>query len=328
MKHINFGYEFSKYSWVYPDYLYLDGFKRAYTEATLKNGGNSTTGYKKIPNKELKISANFVTKDYVCSYWRSGALLTTTSGFGIIDNKITVPFSIENTNLIAILQTHGVEEEKLRGTYKLIETGTIGTYRLIPEGTAEDNFKTEISKVYYDRTKPFTKKMKPGHLYITRTKQLILCVATDQDYYSKVLDGGCYMNYYFRIRSYSDTPRKVKLLANFKTAERFDNLDKCGITSIQDFIIGNRFSYDIYSDNFAGKDLGPYLQDDGRLYKEIMMAGNGKVNADLCFIDNLFSDHPEMKGEIIKYLSENKDIKHELGNKNPEASKLFRRLGI
>ena len=328
MKHINFGYEFSKYSWVYPDYLYLDKFKRAYTEVLLKNGGISTTGYKKIPNKELKISANFATKDYVCSYWKWGALLTNTSGFGIIDDKITVPFPIENTNLIALLQTQGVEEGKLRGTYKLIETGTKGTYRLIPEGTAEDIFKTEVSKIYYDRTKPFTKKMKPGHLYITRTKQLILCVATDQDYYSKVLDGGSYMNYYFRIRSYSDTPRKVKLLANFGTAERFDTLDKCGITSIQDLIIDGRFRYEIYSDGFAGKDLGPYLQDDGRSYKESMMSGNGEVYADLCFIDNLFSDHSGIKGKIINYLSENKDIKNELNRQNSEASKLFGKLGL
>lgn len=335
MKYLNFGYEYSKCSWVYPDCIYITKKQGKYwskefaTESTLMDfpEGIKRSDYQKIPNKGLKIFANF-TKNYTNSFWCWGSLMTTSSGFGLEYKGEIYPFNVENNNLLAILQSYGVEDGRLQGTYKISELGRMGRYRLIPEGTAEDIVKTEISKVYYDKSRSFTKKMKPGHLYVTKTKQLMLCLGSDLDYYSKELDSGSLIDYYWRLNRYSDTPRKVKILIDIWNSSRLDDIEKSGAKSIQNLIRNTEFHGEVYSDKYAGKDLGPYLSDDGRTFKECLLGIDTKY--DYHFLEGLFMDDPGKKKCLIDYIkSENGErIKNDTLKRNPEISKLLGRLGL
>lgn len=337
MKYLNFGYEYSKCSWVYPDCIYITKKQGKYRSAEFVT--ESTLGeipldvdrsdYLEIPNKGLRILANF-TKSYTNSFWCWGSLMTSSSGFGLEYKGEIYPFKIENNNLLAILQSCGVEDGRLQGTYKISELGGMGRYRLIPEGTAEDIVKTEISKVYYDKSKPFTKKMKPGHLYLTKTKQLMLCLGSDLDYYSKDLNCCTYNNtdYYWRLNGYSDTPRKIKVMINIWNSSRLDDIEKSGAKSIQDLLRNTDFSGEVFSDKYAGKDLGPYLHDDGRTFKECLLGVDTRY--DYHFLEGLFVDDPEKKKCLIEYIkSENGErIKNDALKRNPEISKLLGRLGL
>lgn len=335
MKYLNFGYEYSKCSWVYPDCIYITKKQGKYwskefaTESTFENfpEGIERSDYIKIPNKGLRILANF-TKSYTNSFWCWGSLMTSSSGFGLEYKGEIYPFKIDNNNLLAILQSQGIEDGRLQGTYKISELGGMGRYRLIPEGTAEDIVKTEISRVYYDKSKPFTKKMKPGHLYITKTKQLMLCLGSDLDYYSKGLDSGSYSDYYWRLNGYSDTPRKVKVMINLWNSSRLDDIEKSGAKSIQDLLRNTKFYGEVFSDKYAGKDLGPYLSDDGRTFKECLLGVDTKY--DYHFLEGLFVDDPEKKKYLIEYIkSENGErIKNDALKRNPEIGKLLGRLGL
>lgn len=337
MKYLNFGYEYSKCSWVYPDCIYITKKQGKYwskdfaTGSTLNNlpEGVNKDDYDTIPNKNLKILANF-TKNYTCSFWHWGSLLTGSSGFGLEYKRNLYQFKVENNNLLAILQSQGIEDGRLCGTYKISELGKMGRYKLIPEGTPEDIFKTEVSKVYYDKSKPFTKKMKPGHLYITKTKQLMLCLGCDLDYYSKELYPGSYRDYYWRINNYSDTPRKVKIMIHIWDSNCFEDIERTSASSIQDLLRDKKFrrSEDIYSNEYAGKDLGPYLLDDGRTFKECLLGVDTRY--DYHFIEGLFVDDPKKKECLIKYLnSENgKRVNKDTLKRNPEIGKLLGRLGL
>lgn len=331
MKYLNFGYEYSKCSWVYPDCIYITKKQGKYrslkfaTESTL--GDVDRSDYLEIPNKGLRILANF-TKNYTNSCWCWGSLMTVSSGFGLEYKGDIYPFRIENNNLLAILQSQGIEDGRLRGTYKISELGGMGKYRLIPEGTPEDIIKTEISDVYYDKTKPFTKKMKPGHLYITKTKQLMLCLGSDLDYYSKELDSGSYMDYYWRLCNYSDTPRKVKILVDIWNSSRLDDIEKFGVKSIQGLLGNKDFKGEIYSDKYAGKDLGPYLSDDGRTIKECLLGVDTWY--DYHFLEDLFMVDPDKKKCLIDYIKseDGERIKNATIKRNPEISKLLGKLGL
>lgn len=335
MKYLNFGYEYSKCSWVYPDRIYITKKRGKYgslefvTESTLGEIplGIDRSDYLEQPNKGLRILANF-TKSYANSFWFWGSLMTSSSGFGLEYKGNIYPFKIENNNLLAILQSQGIEDGRLQGTYKISELGKMGKYKLIPEGTPEDITKTEISKIYYDKTKPFTKKMKPGHLYITKAKQLMLCLGSDLDYYSKELASGGCMDYYWRLNSYSDTPRKVKILVNIWSSSQLDNIEKSGAKSIQDLLVNKNFRGEVYSDKYAGKDLGPYLSDDGRTFKECLLGVD--TYYDYHFLEGLCMVDPEKKKCLINYIkSENGErIKNCVLKRNPEINKLFERLGL
>lgn len=335
MKYLNFGYEYSKCSWVYPDCIYITKKRGKYgslkfaTESTLSEIPLDVdiSDYLKLPNKGLRILANF-TKSYTNFSWVWGSLMTVSSGFGLEYKGNIYPFRIDNNNLLAILQSQGVEDGRLKGTYKISELGRMGRYRLIPENTPEDIVKTEISKVYYDKSKPFTKRMKPGHLYITKTKQLMLCLGCDLDYYSKEIDSGGYIDYYWRLCKYSDTPRKVKLMINIWNSSRLDDIERSDAESIQDLLRNKNFQGEIYSDIYAGKDLGPYLSDDGRTFKECLLGVNTRY--DYHFLEGLFVDDPEKKKCLIDYIkSENGErIKNDTLKRNPEISKLLGKLGL
>ena len=337
MKYLNFGFEYSKCSWVYPDCIYLiDDLKTITTDWTLKSCYPNVlvSDCKKIPNKGLKVFVNF-TKNYVSSYWKWGQLLTGSQGLGIIYDKKLYTVRVDTKNLLALLQTQGVDEDgMLRGTYKLSLLGGMGCYRFVPEDTLEDNFKTNISKVYHDKTKPFTKKMKPGHLYITKTRQLMLCLGNNLDFYSKSLDPGGYYGYYTRLSDYSDTPRKIKLLFNLWDSERFDEVENAGIKTVQEFLTYKGLSDQgyIYSDDYAGKDLGPYLQDDGRSFFSSLTGRckNLHLYSDYSFIEGLFYKDEERKNSVIEYLKSKDGERHknETIKRNSEISKLLGRLGL
>lgn len=337
MEYLNFGYEYSKCSWVYPDCIYITKKRGNYwskefaTESTFKNfpEGVNMIDYLKIPNKGLKIFANF-TKGHTNSLWCWGSLMTFSSGFGLEYKGEIYRFNVDNRNLLAILQSQGIEDGKLKGTYKISELGKMGRYKLIPEGTPEDIFKAEISKVYYDKSKPFTKKMKPGHLYITKTKRLMLCLGSDLDYYSKDLNCCPYnnINYYQRLYNYSDTPRKIKIMVDLFNSSRLDDIEKSEVKSVQDLLRNTEFYGEVFSDKYAGKDLGPYLSDDGRTFRECLLGVD--INYDYHFIDGLFMVDPEKKECLIKYIkSENgEQIKNSALKRNPEVGKLLGRLGL
>lgn len=320
MKYLSLGLEYDTGNWVYPKYIRISNDKSNYVIL----GG--TIG-KKIENKNLKITVDVVNNSCY-SYSRGGDINTYSTGIGLVVGKKTYRFDIITRNLLRILSTHGLDDGKiLNGTYKLIGHEGSGSFCLIPENTAEDIIKTEISGVYYDATKQFSKNMIPGHLYVTKNKSLMLCVATNLDFWSKNLRCGSYYDFYWRLVNYSETPKKVKILIKITNSTVLDILGP-GTNSIQE-IIGKtnilKLQNCIYSERYAGKDLGPYIPDNGRTFEESLLGI--KTHYDYYFIDNLFLNDPTKKIELIHNLKNNERCKL-IKTRNQELEKLEKKLGL
>lgn len=334
----NIGFEFSRCSWVLPNYVYVfnnKGINNLYgtviTEETWKHiSPKDKQHYVKIRNEGLKIKAELINSTPY-SYWRGGNLVTHSEGIGIKIENSVCPLNIENKNLLSVLQNSGISDGYLGGTFKLsIIDYTRNVFKLIPEDTRENEWKTRISEIYYDTSKPFSKTMIPGHLYISKTKKLWLCVSTDLNYYSKNLPGG--YSLYSRLYSYSDIPRKVKMLV-LLSPDLKDELESGKINTIQDYISLKTFGWGreaIYSDKYAGKDLGLYLSDDGTSWKNCILGLKNKENLNyrIYFLENLFIDDQDLKTSLINQLNENQRLKEDASNRNPETNKLYEKLGV
>ena len=167
------------------------------------------------------------------------------------------------------LQDLKQEDGLLPGTYKLLELKE-GIYDIVPEGIPEEIIKTGYSKIYNSKRFPFTKKMIPGHIYASRNKVVWVCIGSGLDYYSKISCKTYGKGFYFNLKYYSDIPRKVKILIpiDFERDRKFKTIQELAQQYIKDS--------QIYSDSYAGKDLGPYLSDDGRPWEDYMQDNPNK----------------------------------------------------
>lgn len=316
MKYLSLGLEYNTGKWVYPEKIYLN------SPILLQD---ERFGWE-IKNENLKISIemNF---EYLFNYFCGGHAVTR-CGVALIVGEKKYKFNILTRNFIRILISKGSEDGKtLNGTYKLIKYERSDFFGLIPENTAEDLFKTEISAIYNDTTRHFSKNMIPGHLYITKNKKLVLCVATDLNFWStSPLLNGSYYDFWWRLVKYSSTPKKVKVLIRVENSKILDTIGP-GTRSVQEVVrkmgILKSSIAGIYSDKYAGKDLGPYLPDDGRTFEETVL-GIGTYY-DYYFIGEVLTNDPNKKNRLLHNIRENGWNKK---FKNPELEKLYKKLGL
>ena len=309
---LNLGYTYDKYVWVFPEYIYYKS-NRTHTQATTKafmeNRGFDLVDFKKIPNKGLKISVDFMKGPYVHTHWNWGYLMTGSKGLGIIIENEVYEINIETGNLLKLLQTQGVEDGCLNGTYKISESGSKGKYRLVPENTNEDIVKTQITDIYWSKKTRFTTKLIPGHLYIGKNKNLILCVDSRLNYYSEYILDGSY-SYFPGIRYYTKTPRKINLVLNITSPDTLNDIKNCGISSVQEIVSDKSKPIrrpKICSCSYAGKDLGPFLKDDGRTFIEYMKDASYEYR-DYHFIEKLFLVNSKIKQKVIEFLRSSEGI--------------------
>lgn len=224
-----------------------------------------------IKNENLKIRANVSDRD-VYTYWRQGYCVTRGyDNLGILKGNKIHKIIVRTQNLFKIVQDLKQEDGLLPGTYKLLEVKE-GIYDIVPEGILEELIKTSYSKIYNSKRFPFTKKMIPGHIYASRNKVILVCIGSGLDYYSKISCKIYGRRFYFNLMNYSDIPKKVKILIpiNFERDRKFKTIQELAQQYINDS--------QIYSDSYAGKDLGPYLSDDGRPWEDYILDNPNKEN--------------------------------------------------
>ena len=237
-----------------------------------------------IKNENLKIKAN-VSDGGVYTYWRQGDCITSgdNDNLGVLEGNKIYNITVRTNNLFKIVQDLKQEDGLLPGTYKLSEVKD-EIYDIVPEGIPEEVIKTGYSKIYNSKRFPFTKKMIPGHIYASRSKVIWVCIGSGLDYYSKCTDKTYGKGFYFNLHNYSDTPRKVKILIpiNFERDRKFKTIQELAQQHI------NRGQ--IYCDSYAGKDLGPYLSDDGRPWEDYMLDNPRKedMHGSWFFINELY----------------------------------------
>lgn len=237
-----------------------------------------------IKNENLKIRANVSDYRDVYTYWKQGYCITRgNENLGILNGDKIHKIMVRTQNLFKIVQDLKQEDGLLPGTYKLLELKE-GIYDIVPEGMPEEMIKTGYSKIYNSKRFPFTKKMIPGHIYASRNKVVWICIGSGLDYYSKISCKTYGKGFYFNLKYYSDIPRKVKILIpiDFERDRKFKTIQELA----QQYINYSQ----IYSDSYAGKDLGPYLSDDGRPWEDYMQDNPNKedMGRSWFFINELY----------------------------------------
>lgn len=324
MKYLSFGNEYAKGNWVYPEILRLNKANEMITG--IPDEGCDII----IKNDGFKIEVNLYGSNYIHSHYVDGILSTYCEGLGLRYKDKLYNFFIRNSDLLKIMQLYGNGTSELSEEFKFMRLGNSRAYSLIPKNSEEDIFKSEISKVYHDKTIPFTKKMKSGHLYISKTKKLFVCIAPKLDLYLTHTSGPFYSSY--DLAKYSKTPRKVKMLGviyDSKTLEDIEHTNK----SLQEFIINQPkvfASHYVYSEDYAGKDLGPYLIDDGRTWKECIMTRKTDDTFPFSnvFLENLILDDPVRRENIKRILKNYPELIEKTKRVNSNAKELFEKLGV
>lgn len=268
-----------------------------------------------IKNENLKIIANVSDGD-VYTYWRQGYCITSgNDNLGILAGDKIYKIAVRTDNLFKIVQDLKQEDGLLPGTYKLSEVKE-GIYDIVPEGIPEEVIKTGYSKIYNSKRFPFTKKMIPGHIYASRNKIIWVCIGSGLDYYSKLTYKTYGKNLYFNLINYSDIPRKVKILIpiNFERDRKFKTIQELA----QQYINYSK----IYCDSYAGKDLGPYLSDDGRPWEDYMLDNPRKedMHGSWFFINELYRKDKDFHDILRK--DDLCDIDRVLGI-NPKAKIIY-----
>lgn len=236
-----------------------------------------------IKNEKLKIRAN-VSDGGVHTYWRQGYCITGgDDNIGIFTKNKIHKITVRTNNLFKIVQELKQEDGLLPGTYKLSEVKE-EIYDIVPEGIPEEVIKTGYSRIYNSKRFPFTKKMIPGHIYASRNKVIWVCIGSGLDYYSKHTCKTYGRRFYLNLTNYSDIPRKVKILIpiDFERDRKFKTIQELAQQHINEG--------QIYCDSYAGKDLGPYLSDDGRPWEDYMLDNPRKDDMHGCwfFINELY----------------------------------------
>lgn len=269
-----------------------------------------------IKNENLKIRANVSDYRDVYTYWKQGYCITRgNENLGILNGDKIHKIMVRTQNLFKIVQDLKQEDGLLPGTYKLLELKE-GIYDIVPEGMPEEIIKTGYSKIYNSKRFPFTKKMIPGHIYASRNKVVWVCIGSCLDYYSKISCKTYGKGFYFNLKYYSDIPRKVKILIpiDFERDRKFKTIQELA----QQYINYSQ----IYSDSYAGKDLGPYLSDDGRPWEDYMQDNPNKedMSRSWFFINELYRKDKDFHDILRKdnFL----DIDHIIGI-NPKVKIIY-----
>lgn len=258
-----------------------------------------------LKNRGLKIKAN-VSLGNTWTYWMLGHCVTRGSegDICIVKNNKIYDIRVETSNLFKIVQNLKIDENGfLPGTYKLLELKD-NIYKIIPEGTPEEILKTRYSKIYNSKSIPFTKKMIPGHIYVSKNKKLYICLGSNFDYYSKLSYRPYGFGFYHNLINYSDIPRKVKILFSI------DYERDSKIKTIQELAYSDINSGSIFCDSFSGKDLGQYLLDDGRPWEDYMLDHPKKDDIFGCwfFINELYRKESDFNKILRKHNPENEGI--------------------
>lgn len=269
-----------------------------------------------IKNENLKIRANVSDYRDVYTYWKQGYCITRgNENLGILNGDKIHKIMVRTQNLFKIVQDLKQEDGLLPGTYKLFELKE-GIYDIVPEGMPEEIIKTGYSKIYNSKRFPFTKKMIPGHIYASRNKAVWVCIGSCLDYYSKISCKTYGKGFYFNLKYYSDIPRKVKILIpiDFERDRKFKTIQELA----QQYINYSQ----IYSDSYAGKDLGPYLSDDGRPWEDYMQDNPNKedMSRSWFFINELYRKDKDFHDILRK--DNFPDIDHIIGI-NPKVKIVY-----
>ena len=269
-----------------------------------------------IKNENLKIRANVSDGYYISTYWTQGECITRGGDdLGILKGGNIYSIKVRTQNLFKIVQDLKQEDGLLPGTYKLSEVKK-GIYDIVPEGIPEEIIKTGYSKIYNSKQFPFTKKMIPGHIYASRDKVTWVCIGSGLDYYSKISYKTYGRLFTFNLINYSDIPRKVKILIpiDFERDRKFKTIQELAQQYINDS--------QIYSDSYAGKDLGPYLSDDGRPWEDYILDNPNKkdMHGSWFFINELYRKDKDFHDILRK--DDFLDIDYIL-NINPKAKIVY-----
>ena len=234
-------YYFDSDTWIIPDSISVNG-------ELIKNSG-------------LKIKADFLNPKSIRSW--GNYYYENWNTLGVLYKNKLLGINIRTSNLLRIIQYCGGISESgfLKGTYRLtkMKGKVYDIFNLIPEDSRENLFKSEVSKIYYDSKLPFTCKMIPGHLYVSKCGYLYICIK------NKILT---YASNGWSL-GLSDVPKQEKVLMVL-TEKRKRELDRISPKTFQEFMqkfINNK-DIDTYigictfSYKFSGKDLGQLFTDD------------------------------------------------------------------
>ena len=192
-----------------------------------------------------------------------------------VDSKYRIRVTLRS--LMRCIQLNGINQDgTLNGTYCFIPSSSSlcsgsDYFEIIPKFTKEYEIKYDISKIYNDVSIPFSKKMIPGHVYITKGKKLYLCLGSDLSLNCNDKHGGKFYTHY---RSIS---KKVKLLYSIENIYSNTFLFLKTNKSYQESILDGDFAgpvdffpyhVEIVWEGCAGKDLGLFFKDDGRPFRE------------------------------------------------------------
>lgn len=232
----------------------------------------------------------------------------------ILKNGSILHISIETQNLFKVTQYSGIVMEGfLKGTYKLsrMKNKINNVYRLIPEDSRENLWKSEISNIYQD-SKKFTSKMIPGHLYISKSKALYICLK------EKLLD---YSSDFPLKLELEEKPKEQKYLLEI-TPDIKDRIDRISPKNFQELMekVHNPFPYSdrFYSKGFLGKDLGKVVDKEDILDYFITPDHIHMTPKELLLSDELWKTNTLVRKELISRIIErgfvaNQVLRDELG---------------
>lgn len=305
INHIDYYFEPS--NWVIPEYVYFNDFK-------VKNSG-------------LRIRANFLCPNsrkygsWEYEIWDQLGIL--------LDNNTFYPIAVNTENLFQVIQYTGITPDGfLEGRFRLMEEkGKIyPRYKLIPEDCREAEWKEEISKVYLDPSVKFTSKLIPGHLYISKYKNLFLCLGVD------LL---CYSSHTWSI-GIETTPRKAKFILPLSPYIK-ERLDATSPKTMKDFMkkVFEHFRKDnpyrllgnMYSDRYSGKDLGEVVKP-GNILNYISSDNVGLFPRDLLLCNEIWKTNGIVNEYLIKLVNNNLSLILSAKNISNSTKRLMYDLGI
>lgn len=250
------------------------------------------SGKTMISNSGLRVKADFLNPNSV-RFW--GDYYESWNTLGIYHKNEFLKVDISTENLLKVIQYCGISEQGyLNGTFKLSRIpGKIrDIFRLIPEDSRENLVKSEISKVYFNPGSSFTRKMIPGHLYVSKSGDLFLCVKNRGLDYS-------YSKWFLGIDS---NPKPKKILV-FLNRELKRELDRVSPKTLYEFAnqVDSFWRYVVIrSYEFSGKDLGQIVLPDelGNLLDSPKIVS--KADHSVLLFDELWKTNNLVREELKK----------------------------
>ena len=322
----NIGYEYVKYLWVLPEYIYAPSRCEKSMYVISSQDYDSLTdkkGYTGVKNDSFRIYAKF-SQGINCGYY-SGQNVSWGPGLKVEMDGRLIEIKVVTSNLLSVVSDYGYSHDGfLDGRFKLMSDAGFGIFMLVPEDTRESEIKSRISEIYHDKTIKFTKKMIPGHAYVTKSKRVLLYIG-EVDHYS--VSFSIYYNILGQASGYRDTPCRLKLFLSMSVSGANEAISKLGVVSVQD-IIRKKSINPSYLENsslgYAGKDLGPVLTDDGSsLYDCVDGIEEVRDRVKFMMYDKIF-ENEYIKQYLKDFLNAQKLTINPISN----AGQFFKRVGV